>query len=205
MDASYIDLGDERHLKFDYLRWMRTVLQAARARRVLHVGGAACALARALAAADPQSRQEVVEVDPLVLDVAREHLGLRKRPGLRVRVGDGAEHLAARTDDSADAIVIDAFVGARVPPHLVHEDTLAHARRVAPLLLVNVVDTRSLTDTRTIAASLREAYPRVQAVASRGARGGNVVLVAGEALPWTERAAAALAADPSPARILRAP
>ncbi len=205
MDASYVDLADERHLEFDYLRWARAVLVAARARRVLHVGGAACALARALAAADPSSRQEVVEVDPVVLDVARAHLGLRKRPGLRVRVGDGAEHLAARADDSADAIVVDAFVGARVPPRLVSATAVADARRVAPLLLVNVVDTRALADTRAVAAALRGAFPAVHAIASRGARGGNVVLVAGVAPAWLERVGAALAADPSPARITPAP
>src|SRR5579862_6855171 len=81
MEASYIDLADPSHLEFDYMRWMRIVLRAARARRVLHVGGGACALARALAAeasdpadADPghPRLQEVCEVDPDVLAFARE-------------------------------------------------------------------------------------------------------------------------------------
>ena len=53
MEASYVDLADASHLEFDYMRWMRIVLRAARARRVLHIGGGACALARALAAEDP--------------------------------------------------------------------------------------------------------------------------------------------------------
>ena len=65
MDASYVDLSDPSHLEFDYLRWMRVVLGAARARRVLHIGGGGCALPRALAAADPGGLQEVCEVDPL--------------------------------------------------------------------------------------------------------------------------------------------
>src|SRR4051812_1426027 len=50
MDASYVDLADPRHLEFDYLRRMRDVAEALGARRVVHVGGGACALARALAA-----------------------------------------------------------------------------------------------------------------------------------------------------------
>jgi hypothetical protein len=202
MDASYIDLADERHLEFDYLRWARIALTVAGARRVVHVGGAACALARALAAADPDGRQEVVELDPVVLDVAREHLGLRRRPGLKVRVGDGREHLQARPDDSADAIVLDAFVGARVPAHLVTDAALADARRVAPLLLVNVVDTRSLADTRAIAAGLRAAYPHVVALTSRGTRGGNVVLVGSVDVVRTDRLVAAAVADPTPARLV---
>src|SRR5581483_5642124 len=89
MEASYIDLADPSHLEFDYMRWMRIVLRVARARRVLHVGGGACALPRALAAEDPTGRQEVCEVDPEVLALAREQFGLRRMPGLRVRVAEG--------------------------------------------------------------------------------------------------------------------
>src|SRR3954454_24064045 len=85
MDASYVDLADARHLEFDYLRRMRDLVEATRARRIVHVGGAACALPRALAAADDGLRQDVVEIDPGVLAVARAHLGLRRAPGLRVR------------------------------------------------------------------------------------------------------------------------
>lgn len=202
MDASYIDLADERHLAFDYLRWARLVLEAAGARTVLHVGGAGCALARALAAADPDSRQEVVEIDPVVLEVARAHLGLRRAPGLRVRVDDGRERIAQKPDASADAIVLDAFIGARVPRHLVTAEALADAARVAPLTLVNIVDTRNLGDTRAIAAGLREAYPRVAALGARGLRAGNVVLAGARELPDLTRLAARAAADPSPARVV---
>src|SRR3984885_10624184 len=46
MEASYVDLADPSHLEFDYMRWMRIVLRAARARRVIHVGGGAGALPR---------------------------------------------------------------------------------------------------------------------------------------------------------------
>src|ERR1700756_1871354 len=115
MDASYVDLADPSHLEFDYMRWMRIVLRAARARRVLHVGGGACALARALAGEGPRGRREVCEVDPEVLALAREHLGLRRAPGLRVRVAEGRAFVALQPAASWDAIAIDAFVGARVP------------------------------------------------------------------------------------------
>ena len=185
MDASYVDLADPRHLEFDYLRRMRDLVEALRARRVIHVGGGACALARALAAADRERRQDVVEVDPDVLALARQHLGLRRAPGLRVRQCDGRAFLASRRDDSADAIVVDAFVGARVPRHLVTAEALADAARVlAPggALAVNVVDAPPLNDTRAIAAGLLEAFAIVAGLAAgpvlRGRRAGNVVLVA---------------------------
>src|SRR3954453_7854542 len=127
MDASYVDLADARHLEFDYLRRMRDLVEALRARRVIHVGGGARALARALAATDRERRQDVVEVDPAVLAVAREHLGLRLAPGPRARPADVRAVLPSRTDDSADAILVDAFVGARVPRYLVTAEALAFA------------------------------------------------------------------------------
>src|SRR5580704_14679567 len=139
MDASYVDLADPRHLEFDYMRWMRIVLRVARARRVLHVGGGACALPRALAAEDPGGRQEVCEVDAAVLELAREHFGLRRTPGLRVRHAEGREFVAGQPDAGWDAIVVDAFLGARVPRHLITVEALADVARVAPLALINVV------------------------------------------------------------------
>jgi hypothetical protein len=204
MDASYVDLAAPRHLEFDYLRWARLLLRALAARHVLHVGGAACTLARALLAEDGDSRQEVYELDERVLALARAHLGLRRQPGLRVRVGDGRAGLRARTDDSADAIVIDAFIGARVPRHLVTAEALADCARVAPATVVNVVDTAGWQDARAIAAGLTDAYSHVGALGYGSRRGGNLVLFGAIEAPDHRRLESAAAADRSPARLLRA-
>jgi spermidine synthase len=206
MDASYVDLADARHLEFDYLRRMRDLVHAAAARRVVHVGGAGCALARALAAADPAARQEVIELDPAVVELARRHLGLRRSPGLRVRVGDGRALLARRAAGSADAVLVDAFVGARVPRHLVTREALADLARVAGLAAVNVVDSRPLRDAAAIAAGLDAAFPYVLALGAAPVlgkrRGGNVVLAGAHAPPALDRLRARAAADRSPGAVL---
>jgi hypothetical protein len=202
MDASYIDLADLTHLEFDYLRWMRIVLRAARARRVLHIGGGAAALARALVAEDPNGRHEVCEVDAEVLALAREHLGLRRTRGLRVRHAEGRAHVAAQPDASWDAIVIDAFVGARVPVALITAEAMLDAARVAPLTMVNVVDNRSARDVAAAADSASAAYPMVFTL---GQRPGNTIVVGCTTAqaPDLDRVAARAAADPSPARLKR--
>jgi hypothetical protein len=198
MDASYVDLADPTHLEFDYLRWMRIVLRAARARRILHIGGGACALARALASADRRGRQQVCEIDPEVLALAREHLGLRRMPGLRVRAGDGRTFIAAQPPSSWDAIVIDAFVGALVPRRLISHEAVLDAARVAPLTLVNVVDDRAAREVAPVAAGLAVAYPHVWAL---GVAGQNTVLVGAVGSVDLARIAAHAAADVSPARL----
>jgi hypothetical protein len=201
MDASYVDLADPTHLEFDYLRWIRIVLRAARARTVLHVGGGACALPRALAAEDPAGRQEVCEVDDAVLALARDHLGLRRAPGLRVRHAEGRAFVAGQSRASWDAIVIDAFDGAAVPRRLITRQALADAARVAPLALINVVDNRLARDVRTVAAGLATAYPRVWTL---GGQVGNTIVAGSSPQLDLDRVAAKAAADPSPARF-RAP
>lgn len=200
MEASYVDLADPSHLEFDYMRWMRVVLRAARARRVIHIGGGACALPRALAAEDPGGRQEVCEVDPDVVALAREHLGLRRSSGLRVRVAEGRAFVARRLPASRDAVAIDAFVSATVPRWLITVEALSDVARVAPLALVNVLDDRSAREVHVVAAGLSTAYPRVWAL---GARTGNTIVVGetGDLRLDLDRVAARAAADPSPARL----
>jgi hypothetical protein len=198
MDASYVDLADPLHLEFDYLRWIRTVLRAARARRVLHVGGGACALARALAAEDPGGRQDVCEIDGDVLALAREHLGLRRAPGLRVRHAEGRAFIAAQRDAAYDAVVIDAYVGAVVPRHLITVEALADTARVAQLALINVVDNRSAREVRTIAAVVASAF---RFAFTLGGRVGNTVVAGSARRLDLARIAALVAADPSPARL----
>lgn len=200
MESSYVDLADPRHLEFEYMRWTRVVLRAVRARRVIHVGGAACALARALADELPDGRQQVCEIDAAVLDIARAHMGLRRTRGMRVRHADGRAFIASEPDGSWDAVVIDAFLGAQVPRRLITAEALSDAARVAPLALVNVVDDRAAREVDAVAASLATAYPRVWAL-SGGRIGNTIVAGSRETLPLA-RIAAQVAADPSPARLI---
>src|SRR4051812_49663957 len=81
MDASYVDLADPRHLEFDYLRRMRDVVEVLRARRVVHVGGAACALARGRAGSGRARGPGGGGVDAGALGVARARPRPRRAPG----------------------------------------------------------------------------------------------------------------------------
>ncbi|MFZ0385468.1 MAG: fused MFS/spermidine synthase [Solirubrobacteraceae bacterium] len=198
MEASYVDLADPTHLEFDYLRWIWIVLEAAGAQRVLHIGGGACALERALAARAPGSRQEVCEADADVLELARAHMGLRRAPGLRVRHAEGRRFLTGRPAARWDAVVIDAFVGAVVPRRLITAQAFAAVARAAPLALVNVVDNRAARDVRLVAAGLAAAYPSVWTL---GARAGNSIVVGSATAQPLALVAARAAADPAPARL----
>jgi hypothetical protein len=206
-EASYVDLDDPAHLEWPYVRRIGDVIDAFRppgsAIDAVHLGGGACTLARYILATRPRSTNEVFEHDPGVLALAREHLGLRTSPRLRVRVLDAAEGLAKRPDASADLVVGDAFVRQVIPPSLTGPAATAELRRVlrpAGVHVLNVVDGRGLPLARELGRTLATDFAHVAAIAPRAIvrkrAGGNVILAASnEPLPiaaLAQRAAASM-------------
>jgi Methyltransferase domain len=189
---SYVDLADPRHLEFAYTRWIGDALDAMRTPRApleaVFVGGGGFTLPRYLAATRPGSRSRVLEVDPQLVDLARERLGLRTGPELTVRTGDARVTLRDEPDDSADVVVGDAFGGRTVPWHLATAEFVADVRRVLRpdgLYVINLIDGGELALVRAEAATLRDAFADVALVARpepAGSEpgGGNLLLIASE-------------------------
>ena len=128
VDNSYVDLRDPRYLGFPYARWLAPAIGASS--EVVFVGGGGFTLPRYLAAVRPGSRSRVLEVDPELVGLARERLGLRDVPGMTVRTGDARLTLRDEGTASADLVVGDAFGGRVVPWHLTTREFLADVRRV---------------------------------------------------------------------------
>jgi hypothetical protein len=162
----------------------------------VHLGGAACTLARYVDATRRGSRQEVAEPDGALLDLARAHLGLRTSPALRVRVLDGRTLLERRRPGAADLVVLDAFVGTDVPAQLADAGAVAAAggrcARTAPSRPTSST-CRRCPAARALGRLLAAAFPHLAVVATRkvvrGRQGGNVVLLA-SAAPLPEGACA---------------
>ncbi len=213
MASAYVDLDDPRHLGFDYVHRIAEALDVLRPRGApldaVHLGGGGFTLARYLAATRPGARSEVYEHDPAVVELARAHLGLRTGPGLRVRVGDARERLAARPADSADVVIGDAFTGTDVPAHLATAEFAGAVQRVLRprgVYLLNVVDVPPLAFARAEAATLRMAFAHVAALGdrsvTRGRHAGNLVLLASATLLPTARLARRLAGGAHPSELL---
>ncbi len=177
-------------LEFEYLQQMADVLHALRPEpeplRVLHLGGAACALPWALAVRRPRSEQVVLELDARLTVLVRSWFALPRSPALRVQAVEAAAGLAARRDASADVVVRDVFAGDTTPHHLRTTGFLDEVRRVlAPggTYLANAVDAADpLPGLRTEVATAQQAFAHVAVLAEsgvlRGRRHANSVLVA---------------------------
>ena len=136
--------------------------------------------------------------------LAREHLGLRSTPRLRIKVGDAAELIRARYDGSADLVIGDAFDGPHVPAQLSGTDFVREVRRVlkpSGVYALNVIDVPPLEEVGVHDALVRDVFAHVLWVAPpgvlRGRAPGNVVLLASDApLPVAALQRAATAAVP---------
>jgi hypothetical protein len=202
---SYVDLEDPTYLDFEYLQAFADILDALPPGplAVTHVGGGACTLARYIAVTRPGSPQIVLEPDVELTALVRARLPLPARSRIRIRPVDGRAGMAALRDASADAVVVDAFHGGRVPAELTTAEFAADVARVLRpdgMLLANVADGPPVRYSRRLVAAIRTALPQVLVTAEpavlKGRRFGNVVLAAsrgGLPVAAIERAAAAAA------------
>lgn len=205
---SYVDLEDPTYLDFEYLRWLADIIDALEPGplAVTHIGGGGCTLARYVAATRPGSSQIVFEPDIALVELVRARLPLPRGARIRIRPQPGREGLRQLRDASADVLVVDAYLGGRVPLELTTTQFLADvARLLRPrgVLLANLTDGPPLTYTRRVAAAARAVLPEVLVAAASGVLGrrryGNVVLAAArQGLPIMEvRRAAASAMFPT--------
>ena len=200
---SYVDLSDPAYLEFAYTRRFADVLavQPAGPLDALHLGGGGFSVPRHLAAVRPGSRSRVLEVDPLIPEIGREHLGLETGDELAVEVGDARTLIAEQETAAYDVVLGDAFGSLAVPWHLTTSEMVEQVRRVLRpdgVYVLNVIDNPPLAFVRAEAATLLAAFDDVALMAVpdalSGASGGNLVLVASDrALPVDELSARAAA------------
>lgn len=203
-DQSYVDLDDPRRLEFDYVQRIADLLDVVadegRPLRIVHVGGGGLTLPRYVAATRPRSSQIVLEPDAALTELVRRDLPLPKRSGIRVRAVDGRTGISALGADKADVIVLDAFVGAQVPPELTTVEFLADVRRVLTptgTVIANLTDRGPSVYGRRVLAGLGQVFVHnvvsAEPATFKGRRFGNLVLAGSDApLPlaaFAERAA----------------
>jgi hypothetical protein len=186
---SYVDLDDPTHLEFAYARVFADVIATVAPDgplRALHVGGGGFTLPRYLRAVRPGSTSTVLEIDPGLVRLSRERLGLVTGADLSVHVGDARLLLDDVAGGPYDVVLGDAFGGLAVPWHLTTREFLEAVRSrlgAGGVYLMNLIDYPPLRFARAELATLGLMFDSVAVIALpivlAGRRGGNIVLVAG--------------------------
>lgn len=174
-------------LSFEYLALMADLINSTSPGApwsAVHIGGAACSLARALVDRHPRSRHLVIEYDEILATSIRQWLPLPPSPQLKIRAADGLAALQTRKDATADFIIRDAFENSTTPKHLQSSEFMHETRRVLTpdgMALFNIAAT-SKNQMRQEIDTVGQHFKDVAAIAARQTlskgKSGNVVVVA---------------------------
>jgi len=126
---SVVKPGDPDHLELPYARVALTGLALCEEpRRVLVVGLGGGSLPMFLRKHYPAAEIDVAEIDPVVVDVAKQFFGFREDALTRAHVGDGRQFIE-NVRQGYDIIFLDAFGARDVPKHLTTQEFLLAVRR----------------------------------------------------------------------------
>jgi len=164
-----VDLDDPTNLELRYARLLADVADALPPGPLdaLHIGGGGFTMATHLRADRPGSRSHVVEIDPGVVDIARDHLGLETGPDLTVEVRDARVALPRLPTEGYDLVIGDAFSGLSVPWHLTTVEIVEEVDRVlrdGGIYAVNVIDGGPSWFARAELATLRAVFDHVAVI-----------------------------------------
>ena len=194
---SHVDPTDATVLAFTYTAWYGDAIGAlapdGRALHALHIGAGGLTMPRYLRSEHPGSTQLVLELDPLVIDIAQRRLAFIPGEDVRIVTGDARRSVAelareardARTDrlEQFDLIIGDAFGGIAVPWHLTTREFITdlHAL-IAPngLYLLNVIDHGPRDFLRAEVATIADVFANVAILERGDGRGGNHVILASD-------------------------
>lgn len=182
----YVDLDDPVQLELRVSRVFAAVIDSMTPPGrldALHIGGGAFILPRWIAAKRPGSRSTVLELDPGVVALARDQLGLRRVRGLRIRTGDARVNLSAEASSSYDVVIGDAFGGRSVPWHLTTVEMVRAVRRTmrpGGVYVVNMIDGGPRRLVRAELATLATVFANVGLVTPPNGSDSNQILVASD-------------------------
>lgn len=219
---SHINVDDPTQLFFEYIQRMGHVIDQlgmpGQPLTALHLGAGAFTLPRYIEATRPGSRQQVLELEPTLVELVRAELPLPRGASIRVRYGDARATLAklpAGLLGTVDLLVVDVFGGARIPAHVTSVEFYREcAAFLAPegIVMVNVADGSGAAFARGQGSTLSAVFEqagggsRVALLAEpqviRGRRYGNFVFVASHSplpLDWMPRL---MAGGPHPAAVV---
>ena len=186
-ESSFIDLADPAYLDFEYHQHMDAAVKVLLGEdlplNAAHLGGAACALARAWDATHPGSAQLAVEIDAKLAAYVRQWFDLPRSPRLRIRIDDAVVAAPSLKAQFWDVVVRDIFSGGTVPdsvctPEFMH--SCMNALKSEGLFLINAASapTSQVQAQFAALAQISDFLVISDAAVARGKRRGNLVLVA---------------------------
>jgi spermidine synthase len=167
-----------------YIHAIFGLLTQAKARNILMIGGACCTLATMLERARRQAT--IVDINPACFALARRYFGLAE--SVPCHAAEGEAFLRGQTS-RYDAVVLDAFHGDDIPPHLHSPEFFALVRQcLTPggAMFANVLVKHDFDDCPDrLAQSMKRVWPDVRVLDGAGVD-HNAIVMAGQVLNLRE-------------------
>jgi spermidine synthase len=166
---SRVSLSDSRRSGWPYVELFHLApALAGGRRRALCVGAGGAVGVRQLASTYPGIAVDLVEREPVVVDLARRWFDLDGIPGVTVHVADGVAFIRDAAPGSWDVVVLDAYDAERFPEELTGPPFLRAVRRALRddgVLACNLIGTLLPGDVvSTFVASARGVFGSVRVV-----------------------------------------
>ena len=176
---STVKLGDPDRLELRYTRVMPVALAAVeKPKRILIVGLGGGSIPNFLHKHYPDTHIDVVDIDPVVVEVAKKYFGFREDKTLRVHVADGRAFID-KCKRQYDIIFLDAYGAEDIPYALATREFLQVVRKAVTPKGVVVTNLMSRSSNRLYDSMVRtyiDVFDEVHVVDIRNS--GNVILLA---------------------------
>lgn len=189
LDQSVVDLQRPETIEFEYLQHIDLLMGLTLDQwdvphpRAYHAGAGACALPLAWEVLHPRMSQVAVEVDEVLAEKVTQAANLRRRPRLKLRVGDAKEVLEG-SQAQYDIIVRDAFLGTDTPRHLRTSEwtNLVASRLRSPGVYFANIGRDRRTPTKEEIATIMATFDQVLVITDpkvwKAQRSGNLIAAA---------------------------
>jgi spermidine synthase len=176
---SVVKVGDPDHLELPYARAMVSGLALCpEPKWVLVVGLGGGTIPSFLRKHYPKTQIDVVDIDPVVVEAAKQFFGFREDATLKAYVQDGRKFIEERLN-VYDVIFLDAFGSEDIPYHLATREFLEAVRRAitAQGVVLGNIWSRGLNPLYdSIVRTYQEVFDELYILDVRGA--GNKILIA---------------------------
>jgi spermidine synthase len=118
LDQSYLDLGDPDAVPMEYVRYAALGLAyVPTPKHVLMIGLGGGSFSNLMHRTAPDADIDVVEINPVVVKVAKRYFGVAEDDRYHVHIADGAAYVRS-SGQHYDLLLVDAYSSSGIPHHL---------------------------------------------------------------------------------------
>lgn len=176
---SAVKVGDPYYIDIPYLKTLLTALALTKEHnRILIIGLGGGSLAMFLHKAYPTAHIDAIEIDPVVYEAAKTHLGFKDDNLLQVHIADGRDFIE-RIKEPYDLIFLDAYDQEKIPEKLTTLEFLQAVRKAVKstgCVAANIFSPEFNKHYASMLKTFQEAFDEVILLKVVGA--GNQILLA---------------------------